>query len=219
MNNENQDKNLVHEDQVDSQDKLNIGFLQNILDVHMDLHEASYTSANFLITTTGVILTIIAIGIIPELDNLVDKFSIYALLGIGSIVATSLYALIKCLNVIKPQIENDMIVGTPDKYNINYLYYASFLPHYTPDSLDECDEKRNEFKADLLKLVADDKCIANQYAMEIYNLSYFVLKPKFKQLRLATQTFMVGIVVGIILIIISVLPIIYEILRLWMRGI
>ena len=204
MNNENLDNNSVNENQVDSQGKLNIEVFQNILDVHMNLHEATYTSANFLITITGVILTIIIAGVIPNFDGIPHP-------AIVIIATASLVSLMMSLEVINPQIKNEMPGDTPD--TTNFFYYASFLPHYSPanpKNPEECKEKLDEFKNDISRLAKDENYIIDQYATEIYKLSYCVLKPKFKLLRLATRTFMIGIIIGFLLITAQIIHLIFH---------
>ena len=107
-------------DMEQNQEILKIEVLQDILNLHMNLHEASYTSANFLIGMTGVLLSIIIVGAIPNLE----KFTGLAKLGLAVIALASLIALIICLKVIDPIIDNKT-----EKKNLNLFYYKSFLSH------------------------------------------------------------------------------------------
>jgi len=171
-----------------SQEKFHIEVLQNILDLHMNLHEATYNSANFLIGMTGIILAII-ISSIPKLDDYSIQQVNLAKVGIFILAFSCLIALLICLKIINPTIENK----SSDE-ETNLFYYVSFLSNCT----------EYNYGVELSKLIKDEKYITKQYALEIYNLSECVLKPKFKELKYATLVLMIGITFGISLLVISI---------------
>ena len=158
--------------------------LQYILDLHMRLHEITYTNAYLFISATGVILTIIIALVLPNIKD----FSNLAKAGITVIAIASFAALLLNIDIINPKIGKKI-------ERKNLFYYSSFLDHCSKD----------EYANELSKLIKNEEHIIEQYAKEIYDLSQHVLAPKFKHLNHTANILLVGIVVGMGLILASVI--------------
>ncbi len=158
--------------------------LGDILDLHLRLHEITYANASFLIGAAGVILTLLAVEVLPNSKEL----NLLAKGGVGVIALAAILSLAINIGIIDPKIDRKV-------KRKNLFYFKGFLDQYSIDG----------YASEVSKLLKSEDYIIEQYAKEVYDLSRNVLEPKFRLLKQAAWILLGGIVAGSILIFASLL--------------
>lgn len=158
--------------------------LKDILDLQMRLNVISDQKASFIMGISGIILTIIVAEILPDLD----KFNFFAQIGIASIFLGCFIPLIYSIKIINPKMG--------ERKRKDLFYYNSFLKNCKTGEV---------YVKDIKKLLNNEDDIIELYAMQIYDLSELVLKPKFNHLKKATNILLLGLILGSIFVVISLL--------------
>ena len=157
--------------------------LDNILDVHTKYHIHTTRQMQFIAAIVGIILSI---TITQLFSTRFSAFNKLTQLGIVTILASSLFSVLLCLQAEEP--------GKIKKSrHLHALEYEEVT-----------DESSKAYKIDLKKLLANNDDIIEEYAIEIAHIKHLLAK-KYNRLRTVTQTLLLGLLVGASFIVISII--------------
>lgn len=151
--------------------------LGDVLKLHLQLNDACDKKANFILAISGLIL-MFTLTQISQYLNANIEYGIAIKVGFILTISSALISAALSVFVIKPTIENS------DRLNL--FYYGSFCNMLT----------KEQYEMEMKKLVDNKEDIIKQYAYEIYELSEYDLKPRFKQLKIASKILILSLVFG-----------------------
>jgi len=155
-------------------------FLIAIHNKHIHLDQVLESRGNILLVIAGLILTF-------SLTQIRETFfHNYTLREFGWIIISlsSLLTMFISIFGIKPKLL------VKDK-NINLFYYGDFIQKLS----------KSEYSAELAKRLADKETVIESFTEELYTLAKNVLIPGFRKIRLAYDVFLIGLILGFIVLI------------------
>ena len=163
-----------------SDTELNI--LRLITEKHMHIDSQLDAKANMILVLFGIV-TIFSLSQLLSL-----KLSYAALDSVGWLVISisSIMSLVITL------------IGVFPKYKIkqkNIFYYGSFLQDLTEDN----------FIEKIKEITSDRDSIFKAFAREFYTMSLNVLKPGYNRVRTALAIFLIGLILGSMMVIASII--------------
>lgn len=140
-----------------------------------------------MIDTKNSILMAIFGGIfflsINRLISLNFKINSFFDLSFAILSVTTFFSLIVSLSSLRPKIFQ--------KKPLNLFFYGHFLNRLSEE----------EYAKRLNEMIGDKEKILKEFAKEIYSLSYNVLVPGFDRIRIASDIFVMGLIISGILVI------------------
>lgn len=157
-------------------------FLIAIHNKHIHLDQLLESRGNILLVVAGLILTFSLTQIMGV------SFHNYTLQEFGWIIISlsSLLTIFISIFGIKPKLL------VKDK-NINLFYYGDFIQKLS----------KSEYSAELAKQLADKETVIESFTEELYTLAKNVLIPGFRKIRLAYDVFLIGLILGFIVLIVA----------------
>lgn len=143
--------------------------LRMILTKHIELNKTADTKANLLLTASSIIIALI-------FTNLKNGQSTF---GMFFVLLTSLVAIFFSILVILPKPYHKF------SKDVNLFYFRSFM-QMTED----------EYVSSIKGMMKDTNMIYEQYARDIYQYGVVTLNKKYRLLRVALITFLAGLTLG-----------------------
>ena len=154
---------------------------------NMDLSSLADAKANIMISINGLIVSILLASIAPGIDTNPWLLVPTTLLLVGCVTS-----LVFAILAARPRVQSNM-VSLDDVKNkaANLLFFGNFA-HLS----------RDEFITGMEDIIIDGGAIYHNMMMDIYGLG-IVLQKKYRLLRIAYTTFMLGLVIGVAAFIIT----------------
>ena len=159
-----------------------IVFLNELHNTQLHIDKMLETRVQILLVTASLILTFALTRVIGI------SFSSYTLWEYAwmTISCASLLAISIAFFTIKPRV----FFKTKD---INFFYYGDFIR--------KISEK--DYSSELTKKLGNKKEVVNLFTRDLYNLAKNVFIPDFRKIRLAYNIFIIGIILGFLILIMA----------------
>ena len=149
---------------------------------HVDLSHLADNKANIMISINGIIISILLASISPKIDA-----NPWLLLPTSILLVGCLVSMIYAILAARPRVSSHTItLDDVREERANILFFGNFV------SLPEDD-----FVSGMKELILDTDQLYVNMTKDIYSLGK-VLSLKFRLLRVAYNTFMVGLIAGVL---------------------